>query len=394
MVLPFSYHWRNLFVRKTTTLMTLLVVAAVVGVFQWLLGFADAITDSFAVATDPRKLIVLKPGATAESNSAIAIDEFNALYQVADLARDPATDRPLISPEMIVQVSLPRLRDGGKTFANVAVRGVTDEAFLVHRNISLHGDGFSRAEREVIVGQAAARQFGGLEVGDVIHLGYAGDRVYRVVGTFSAGGGPMESEIWGYLPSLMNAYNRTTYSSAGVLIAPEADAKSVIAQIAGPAVELSAMTEGDYWEAQTRLMAVYLGISYVLVVIMSLAAVFSIANTMFSVVAGRLGEIAMLRTIGFSRRHILSGLIYESVVLCTVGGALGSAACTAWLIGVGNTKDMFGANTFTTMAFEIRMSGLIVGGSLGLVVLVGVLGAIVPALRAARMHVVMALRTP
>lgn len=394
MALPIGYHWRNLFIRKTTTLLTLLIIAAVVGVFAWMLGFSDAMRGALAVAGDPRTLVVLKRGATAESNSAIPVDEYNKLSQVSAVAREAQSGEALISPEMMVQVSLPRVRDGGRTFANVAVRGVTETAFAVHVNVKPVGRVFSTAEREVIVGQKAAEQFAGLNVGDELMLGYGGDRRYRVVGRFTADGGPMESEIWGYLPSLMNSYNRTMYSSAYLRLEEGADAEAVIEQIEGPAIQLSAQSEPAYWAGQTRLMDLYRRLSFVLVGVMCLAAVFSIANTMFSVVAGRTREIAMLRTIGFTERHVTIGLIVESVFLSLVGGVIGCAGCLAWLSFVGNTKDLFGGNTFTTMAFEIRLSPVIAATALGLVVLVGVFGAWVPARRAARLPVVEALREP
>ena len=394
MALPLSYHWRNLLVRKTTTLLTVLVIGAVIAVFSWMLGFEGALRSALDMASSERVLMVLKNGATSESNSAIPIDQFNRLTQLARVARDAQSGEPLVSPEMLVQVSLPRVRDAGQTLANVAVRGVTDKAFAVHQNITRLGSSFSTGAPEVIVGRTAAQQFAGLDVGNSISLGYGGDRLYRIVGHFTAGGGPMESEIWGYLPSLMNSYNRSMYSSAGVLLEPDADTDAAIAQIKGPAIELTAFTERAYWAQQSRNIRLYLGIISALVGAMCIAAIFSIANTMFSMVAGRTREIAMLRTIGFSGEKILLGFVIEAVLLSLAGGVLGCAACAAWLALVGNTKDMFGASTFTTMGFEIRLTPLIVAWALGSVALVGAVGAFVPALRAARVEVVSALREP
>ena len=394
MALPLSYHWRNLFVRKTTTLLTVLVIAAVVGVFTWMMGFAAALDSSLSQARDESKLLVIKRGSTAETNSAIPVDEYNKLNQLVDVARAPNTNDPLISPEMMVQISRPRVRDGGKTWGNIALRGVTEMAFQVHRNVKREGSGFSSGGQDVIVGRAAAKQFAGLNIGDTLDLGYGSNRSYTVIGYFSADGGPAESEVWGYLPSLMNAYNRTMYSSASLRLKEGADAKEVIRQIEGPAIQLTAQTEAEYWKLQSSSINTYLRITKVLVVVMCLAAVFSIANTMFSMVAGRTREIAMLRTIGFSRWQILSGFVIESVCLSMLGGAVGCLACVGWLQLVGNTKDMFGASTFTTLAFEIRLTPMIVVWALVSVVVVGVIGAWVPAMRAARVAVVTALREP
>jgi putative ABC transport system permease protein len=394
MALTLTYHWRSLFVRKTTTVLTVFVVAAVVAVFVWMIGFAAALQRSLSVAGDREKVIVIRRGATAESNSAIPVDEVGKLTQIAELATDESTGEPSISPEMVVQVRLPRLSDGGRTQANVAVRGLTTAAFSVHRNVRLPERVFSMGEPEIIVGRTAARQFSGLQVGDTLHLGYSGNRSYRVVGHFSAQGGPAESEIWGYLPSLMSSYNRTMYSSVALRLKPGADPNLVVQQIRDPAIQMDAETEADYWRRQSGVVQLYLRIAYVLITVMCIGAVFAIANTMYASVAGRTREIAMLRTIGFAPRNIVSGFILEAVLLSLIGGLVGCAACAVWLATMGNTKDMFGQTTFTIMAFEIHLSAWIVAAALGAVALVGVVGAFFPARRAGYTQVVTALREP
>ncbi len=391
MALPLTYHWRHLLVRRTTSLLTMAVVAAVVAALTWILGFAFALRTSLAVARDDHKLMVLRRGSTSESMSAIPVADYNKLIQVTGLARDP-NDIPLISPEMLVQVALPRQRDGGKTSANVAVRGVTPVALQIHRAVRLSGPLFDTGTQEIIVGAKAAAQFMGLQLGDVVNLGFGNDRGYKVVGYFTADGGPLESEIWGYLPSLLNAYNRSMYSSAALRLAPDADPAAVIQQISGPAIQLDAQTEAEYWNGQTGRVRAYLGIVGALVLVMAVAAACSIANTMYALVAGRVREIAMLRTIGFSRRQILLGFVLEAVLLAVLGGAVGCAACALWLALAGRTKDMLGASSFATLAFEIRLTPMVVTVALVAVTLVGALGAFLPARRAAHVEVITALR--
>jgi ABC-type lipoprotein release transport system permease subunit len=294
---------------------------------------------------------------------------------------------------MLVQVQLPRLNDRGESMANVAVRGVLENAFDVHRNVRIaDGRNFASGAREIIVGKSAAQQFAGLKLGDTVQLGYGGDRDYVIVGHFDADGGPLESEIWGYLPSLMNAYNRELYSSANLRLVEGADARAVKEQIAGPAIQLLGQTESEYWRGQTKSIGTYLLVAYILAAVMCIAAVSSLAITMFSAVAGRTREIAMLRTIGFSPRQILIGFVLESVLLCLIGGAVGLVGCQAWLLLFGSTKDMYGAETFTTLAFEIRLNHWTVIGALVAVVVVGVIGSLPPAWRAARVQVISALR--
>ena len=393
MALPLAYHWRNLFARRNTTLLTVLVIAAVVATLAWITGFGFALLRSLRVASDEHLLIVMRRGSTSESSSALPVAEYNKLMQVRGVAVDPATGEPLISPETLVQVSLPRLRDRGRTEANVAVRGVTPHAFQVHRNVKLvEGAMFSTGAQQVIVGRKAAQQFAGLKLGDTVNLGFGRDRGYHVVGYFTADGGPTESEIWGYLPSLLNAYNRTLYSSASVRLQPGAAVDEALAQIEGPGIEQTAKTEALYWREQTKLVRAYLFVVGSLVLIMAVAAVCSIANTMFSAVAGRSREIAMLRTIGFSRRQILAGFVFEAVLLGLLGGVVGCLACAGWLEVVGHTKDMYGSTSFTTMAFDIRLTPTIALAALFVVALVGAAGAFFPAWRASRVEMITALR--
>ncbi|HUN82396.1 MAG TPA: ABC transporter permease [Phycisphaerae bacterium] len=393
MALPLSYNWKNLFVRKTTTMLTVLVIAAVVAIFAWLMSFATALASSLSFANDHRKIIVLKQASTSETNSAIPPDEYNKLSQLdREVALDPKSGQPLKSPEMIVQVSLPRIRDGGLTRANVAVRGVTDDAFKVHKNVKLLGEGFHPGQMEVVVGLAASKQFQGLLIGDTLNLGYSSNRKYKVIGYFSADGGPMESEIWGPLTMLMDSYSRRLYSSVSLRLTDDVDPKAVIDKIQGPSIELTAESEPQYWDDQAKNIKIYLYIVSALVGIMCVAAAFSIANTMFSSVAARTREFAMLRTIGFSGGQILTSIMIEAIFLSILGGLLGCAACYVWLIIGGNTKDMFGASTFTSMAFEIKLTLATILISLAAVSAVGLIGALIPALRASKTQVVQALR--
>jgi len=392
MALPLNYHYRNLFVRKTTTALTILVIAAVVATFAWLLAFWVALEASLTVASDPQKLIILRRGTVAETNSMIVPEEFNRLVQVESVAVDATTGERLVSPEMYWQTNLTRARDPDGSLVNVALRGVTEMAFKVHRNVKLLGDSFSSGEPEVIAGRRAAQQFHGLKVGETIQLGKGENRDFRVAGHFTAEGGPFESEIWMYLPAMQSAYDRSGYSSASLRLRDGADPNAVIAQIAGPAIQLNALREAEYWSGPAMGARGYQIVCTFLVIIMTGAAVFAIANTMYAMVAGRTREIAMLRTIGYRPRHILTGFVLEAVLVALAGGVLGCLACYAWLSLAGNTKDFIGS-AFTALAFEIHLTPLVVAIALGSVAVIGAIGAFFPALRAARIEVLSALRS-
>lgn len=392
MALPLRYHTRYLLVHRTTTLLTVLVVAVVVGTFTWMSGFAVALGSTLSVAGDPQKMIVVRRGSDSEFNSALSVEDFNRLRQLEEIEIDPASGGQLLSPEMLVQLQMPRRNDNGKTLANVAVRGLREIGAKVHRNVRIEGRFPAPGQREIIVGASAARQFLGLEPGKSIPLGYANDRPFEIVGIFTADGGPLESEVWGNLDTLMNAYNRTAYSSTNLLFRGDVNPDALIAKLDGPQFQLAGFTEAAYWNQQASNIRTYLMLSYVLVAFMFAAAVFAIANTMYATVAGRTREIAMLRTIGFRPPQILAGFLIESVLLCLVGGILGCGLCQLWLSLGGAMKDMYGATTFSSLAFVIRLTPLTILFALISVCVVGVIGAIFPAGRAARVEVVTALR--
>jgi len=393
LALPVVYNYRHLLAHHATSTMTVLVIAAVVGLFSWLLCFSDALENSLSVAADETKIIVLKRGATSESNSAISITDFHKLDQLTGVKRNAKTNQALISPDIMVQSYLPRLRDGGKTNGNVAVRGVTDAAFAVHTNVRIvQGRRFATGTPEVIVGLQASKQFGGLKIGDMVNLGSGKRRLFEVVGYFSADSGPMESEIWGHLPAVMSASNRQMYSSVFLRVDDGVDPKEINERIGGPAIQLEGKTEADYWRFQSLGIRGYLFVASLLAAVMGLAAVLSIANTMYASVAGRTQEVAMLRTIGYPRRAILASFLVESSLLSLAGGVLGCLGCMVWLATMGNTKDMFGFFTFTTLAFEIVLTPAAALTALISVTIVGTCGALFPAWRAARTPVVSALR--
>jgi putative ABC transport system permease protein len=211
-----------------------------------------------------------------------------------------------------------------------------------------------------------------------------------VAGIFEAGGGVFESEIWGYRSHIMQVYNRRMYSSATVKASSPEAVKALIAYVEGPSVQLTGMSEKDYFEKQTESTKPFLFLSYGLLIFMGIAAGFAVANNMFAMVAGRMREIAMLRAVGFSKRSILVSFLIESLMLALVGGVLGCAAAIPLQF---MSQDMIGGNnTFTAVVFTFDVGPRILATSMTLALVLGVAGAVFPALRAARTPVVTALR--
>jgi putative ABC transport system permease protein len=393
--LPLYYNWRNVLARKLSTALTFVVVAVVVFVLALLLSFAAGIRASLAVSGRPDNLIVLKPGATAESTSILRPEEISRLIQTPGLAHTtaPADGLPagtaLLSPELCVQTTLHR-DTGDESTANVAIRGVDDVAFAVHSDVRIvAGRRFRPGVLEVIVGRAARDRYAGLQLGDTINLGRSGNREYKVVGVFDAAGAAIESEIWAPRSALTDSYQRRFVSSVCLRVTSAAAADAAIEYVDGPVVQLEGKTETQYYgdlAAQTRQIVV---LTTILIAVMAIGAIFAVANTMYSAVDGRRREIALLRTIGFGRAAIMLAFMIESLLICVAACASGLAVS---LFFNGARKDYLSDATWTTFAYELRITPQIVVLALATAVLVGVCGALAPAGRAARINILQAVR--
>lgn len=388
MPLPLSYNWRNLMVRKLSTILTFLVVAVIVFVLAVLLSFAAGIQASLSTTGSSRNVLVLAKGATSESTSIILTAEAARLPQTPGIAR---TDdgQQLLSEEISVQAMIPR-RETGAPPAGVAVRGVDPIAFQVHVGVELaNGRMFEQGGLEALVGVAAQRRFAGLEVGQEITLGKLSNRKFRIAGTFSAGGSALESEIWAPRSMIADVYDRRIISSALMRIAPEASVDAAIQYVRGPTVGLAAKTQTEYYRELSQKTQEIVTLTIALVSLMAIGAVFAVANTMYAAVDRRRREIAMLRTLGFDRRSIVLAFLLESVFICVPAAAAGLGASMAFS---GRRQDFLSEYTWTVLAYELKITPEIVVASLVLAVMVAVLGAAAPALRASRTNVLEALR--
>jgi ABC-type lipoprotein release transport system permease subunit len=388
MPLPLYYNWRNLLRRRLSTALTFVVVAVVVFVLSALLAFAAGISASLAASGSSRNILVLKPGATAESTSLLLHQEVARLHQTPGLARE-ADGAPLLSQELCIQTSIPRRGPNG-TLANVAVRGVDEVALKVHSEVRwVEGRMFRAGAMEIVVGKAARDRYANLELGGAVELGRLTNRSLTVVGVFDAAGGALESEIWGPRTLLVDIYAANFSSSVALRLAETADPEEAIKYITGPAVELEARRETDYYKDLSTKTREIVVLAVVLVGIMGVGAAFAVANTMFAAVDGRRREIAMLRTIGFGRGAILAAFLIESLLVSTFACALGLGGS---LFLNGSRQDFLSDTTWTVLAYELRVTPAIAASALGVALLVGLIGAAAPAFRASRIRVIEALR--
>lgn len=387
MALPLTYNWRNLLVRKTSSLLTFVVVAIVVFVLAALLSFSAGMHASLARSGGDDNLVVLKPGATSESTSLITAAELSRILQAPGIALD-ANARPLRSGELCVQTSIPRKSDN--SLANVAIRGVEIDGFALHPNVRmLEGRRFEPGALEVIVGKAARDRYRDLAIGATVLLGRTADREFRVVGIFEADGGALESEIWAARTIVADVYNRHFLSSINLRLANPDRAEEAIRYIRSPSVNLAAKTERSYYSDLSRKTLEVVALTTILVGIMAVGAAFAVSNTMYAAVDRRRREIAILRTIGFSRASIIASFLIESLLLCLAACAFG-LACTLPLNGW--KRDYLSDSTWTVQAFELRITPEVIATALIVACFVGVAGAMFPALRASRVEIISALR--
>jgi putative ABC transport system permease protein len=381
-----SYNLRSMVVRKGTAAMTAMGIAMVVGVFVMTLSIAQGFRDTLVASGSLQNAIVLRKGSTSENVSAVLRTQVPIVESMPQVAR--GTDgRPLASPELVVIISIPRTTDNMP--ANVPLRGVGPKAFAVRETLKfVEGRPFTPGTREINVGRQAVTRFKGLGLGSDVKFGAA---TWKVVGVFTADDSSFESEVWGDVDLMMPAFQRNGYQSITLkLTDPSALDAFKSAMAADPRLDLQPQQERDYYESQSVTTATLIRIFATFVTtILSIGAVFGAMNTMYAAVAYRTREIGTLRALGFSRFRIITAFLAESVALAVIGGVIG---CVLALPVHGLSTGAMNMQSFSELAFKFRITpGLIVSGMIFSAVM-GAVGGLLPALRAARLPVAYSLR--
>ncbi|MDE2345527.1 MAG: FtsX-like permease family protein, partial [Gammaproteobacteria bacterium] len=291
------------------------------------------------------------------------------------------------SPELLVQISLKKRSNG--MYSNVSFRGVTADAFLVHEKIHVvSGRMFTPGLNEVIVGANAARSFRGLRLGNVLH---SGRYHWRVVDVFDDGGGLHNSEIWASLPLLQGAYQRGNSISSIYAKLTSASVFPAFARALGsnPQLSVSVERESAYFAGQAKGMSLFISIvGGIIGVLMGGGAIFGAINTMYTAVAARAREIATLRALGFSRTPVLLSVLLEALLLGLAGGVCGGLL--AYLLF--NNFEASTFNQFSIIAFRFRVTPQLLLQGIVYALLMGLLGGLLPAIRAIRAPIATGLR--
>jgi len=388
MSVPLKYNLRNLRVRWRLTLATMLGIALVVAVFVMIMALARGLKATYVSTGDPRNLLVLRKGSTAESSSQITRNEVRLIKYLAGIARDPADGEPLASAEILLLINLDRIDRNGT--ANVLVRGIGPVGLRLRTNIQIvEGRMFQPGLRECVVSRKIASRFANCRVGEQFRSGRTD---WRVVGIFEAAKTAYESEIWVDADEARNLFKRNFYGS--ILIRPVEDSAAVAAMIkrmeADKELSIRILPEVEYYQEQTKTAAPIQWLAGVLAIVMSTGAAFSAMNTMYAAVSARTREIGTLRVLGFRRRHIYLSFLLESMILALFGGAVG---CLFSLPLNGMATGTMSWTTFSEVAFEFRITPELLAKGMAFALVMGVLGGLLPARLAARKPVLDALRS-
>jgi putative ABC transport system permease protein len=362
-------------------------IVGVVVVFVGVLSIAEGFRSAMVAAGNPDTVMIMRSGADTEMTSGISGEHARIIGEKPGIAHDDSG--PLASPELLVIVNHPLRRSG--TDANVPLRGVEPPAFRVHDNVRVvEGRRFEPGRNEIIAGRAATRQYTGLDVGSTVRWGA---NEWRVVGIFEANGSAAESELWCDAKVLQPAYHRgNSYQAVYAKLASH-DAFDALkdALTTDPRLNVSAIREPEYYARQSQtLQRVIRTVGFAIAALMGLGAIFGAVNTMYNAVASRGREIATLRALGFGSIPVVVSVLAEALLLSVVGGIVGGLV--AWVAFDGFQTSTMNFQSFSQVAFAFTVTPKLLLEGLVYATIMGLLGGLFPAIRAARLPVVTALR--
>jgi len=379
---------RTLPQRAAASAVAVVGVMGVVVVFVAVLSIAEGFRATMAATASPDTAIVLRGGSDTELSSSLPGDQVRIVAEAPGIVQ--RSGRALTSGELFVVMDVPKRSTG--TATNVPLRGVQPAAFDIRDRFRLiEGRTFTPGRNEVVVGRGAVAEFDGLGLGARLR---SGEETWTVVGIFEAGGSVAESEIWTDVGVLQPAYRRgNTFQSVTVkLESPGAFEAFKDALTSDPRLHVRVEREADYFAEQSEVLTVIITtIGYLIAGLMGLGAVFAAVNTMYSAVASRTREIATLRAIGFGGGAVAVSVVVESMLLALVGGALGGVVAYFGFHGLQTATLNF--QTFTQVAFAFTVTPSLLTQGVGYALLLGLLGGVFPAVRAARLPVATALRS-
>lgn len=369
------------------SLVIVIGLAGVVAVFTALLAMADGFSATLKASGRNDVAMIVRGGSSdSELNSAFGQDVGVLITQLPGIRPGP-DGKPLAASEMVV---IAELMKKGETVngSNITMRGVDDNSFKMRPNLKIaEGRKFTPGLRELLVGRGVSRQFDGIEIGKTLKM--RGSE-WTVVGVFESGDA-YESELWADIGTAQTTFGRTGYSSVLAELDGEGAMQKIVdAAKTDPRLNIEVKTQQAYFSDQTKQFRMMIGmLAGVVVVIMALGAIFSALNTMYAAVATRSREIATLRALGFGALPVLISVMVEAIFLSLIGGLIG--ALIVYVLFNNVALSTLGQN-FTQVVFSFKVTPKLVVNGLVIAVLIGLVGGLLPAVRAARLPVTTALR--
>ncbi len=384
--IPVSYSYRNLWTRRLTTVLTASGMALVVFVFAAVLMLAEGLRKTLIQTGSYDNVVVIRKASQSEVQSGVDRAQASVIETQPEVAI-AANGEPFLAKEMVVLIELPKR--GTNQPSNVVIRGTGEFSLLLRPQVRIAEGRMPRpGSLEIAAGQSVSKRFMGAGIGERLHFGM---RDWTVVGILDAGSTAYNSEIWGDAEQLMQAFRRPVYSSVLFRLRDPAEFEKFKERVeSDPRLTVEAKRETRYYADQSEVMAKFLRIlGMTLTVIFSLGAMIGAMITMYAAVANRTSEIGTLRALGFSRRSILFAFLIESMFLGLVGGCAGLLIASFMQFITISTVNW---QTFSELSFSFTLTAKIAYQSLLFSVIMGFIGGVLPAFRAARLNIIEALR--
>jgi putative ABC transport system permease protein len=386
MAIPLIYNVRSVRARWTSAIVAVIGIAGTVGVFVAMLSLARGFRATLVASGSPGNVLVMRAGSTSEMMGGITLDSVKIVQDAPGIARD--SSGPLVTQEVVGVIPFPLISTG--TDANVQVRGVSPNVMRIRKVNITQGRMFNPGLSELLVGKNASTTYAGLTLGNT--LVFSGTR-WTAVGIFDTGGSAFDSEVWCDSAILNQVLKRppNIFQSVTVhLASPDSYNQFKDAVTSDPRLNVDVTREIDYYAKQsTRFTTLITVLGGVVASIMAIGAVFAGLNTMYSAVAERGREIATMRALGFGAAAVVISFLVEALLISFFGGVVG---CVAVLPLNGLTTATINWQTFSSLAFAFKITPELLVKGVIFALVMGIVGGLLPAIRAASLPVASALR--
>jgi len=385
-MVPLNYIARNLWKRRLTTTLTAAGLALVVFVFATVLMLDAGLKRTLVTTGEYDNVVVIRKGSETEIQSSIPRADANIIEMNPAVALGPG-GRPLAAKETVVLISLNR--SGSEQASNVIIRGTSAGGLQLRPQVKMtQGRLFRPGSSEIIVGSNIAKGYDGTRIGERLRFA---QREWTVVGAFDAGASGFDSEVWGDADQLMQSFRRLSYSAMVLKLADSGLFERFKSEIdADPRLSGEAKREQVFYSDQSRALSTFISIlGLTLTAIFSIGATIGAMITMYASVSNRVAEIGTLRALGFKRASVLGAFLLEALLLGLGGGVLGLAGASVMQLVSFSTTNF---QTFSDLSFRFLLTPEIAAKTLLFALAMGMLGGFLPAVRAARLNIVDALR--